>query len=258
MRVLSSFSLSSLLSILAFRVFLTNTSIYVYAHYYIWKETFTPAIPRDAITKRLLSWRMRILLGFENRSTSSTIASSSLRSMRRCSSWNGSPAGILLGPGDKRDRRCHTSSFASVDCPPRCALIPDSSGAFRGNTFVWGPLCGLRREPRARPEAIRTEGGFEFHSPPPFTCPIPHLFVRYFVLRSPPRPHLKSLSFRRVEGAVQRRFDLHRLVRKVDPGFTSFENARATLRRQLYVNPERYFWHASFGYGIWHSENDSR
>lgn len=112
--------------------------------------------------------------------------------------------------------------FANVDCQQRRTLIWDSFGAFHRNTFVWSSLCSLRGMSRnPRQFALKAVSNFTFSS------------STMYPIRS--RPYPKSVSFRRIENAAQRRSDLHRLLGKSwSRLFFLWEHATLFRSRQLY------------------------
>lgn len=209
-------------------------------------HTHLLSIPRDAITKRLLSSRARIFLGFEDCPTASTIGTG-------YSSWNQDRPKAFCREPDERVVAVTVvvvyRSFANVDCPPRRTLIRDSFGAFHRDTFVWGSLCDLRgtlRDPRQfAPKAVSNFTSL-FAS---MKCP------------ARPRSYPKSVSSRRIEGATQRQSDLHRLLGKVDLSFSSFENERhpTAVVDTVLSKQECYFLHkASFDCDIQGPKNKYR
>lgn len=184
-------------------LFLTTCNISIY---YDLKDAHLPALPRDPITKCLLSLR--------------------------------SFSGSLIVRLHRQSRLRHTSIRGETDRPEAFYWDPDvdssssyvvvrerrlpaathvDSRLFRGFSsqhFRLGLFVRFKGN-LAQPKAIRFEGGFEFHPPP-----------RVRSARFTSNPIRNPFSTRRIEGAAQRRPDLHRLLGKVDPGFSFFESER--------------------------------
>jgi hypothetical protein len=130
-------------------------------------------------------------------------------------------------------------SFASVDCPPRRALI---RRAFVRDTFARGALCAVLRR------TARTTRGNSHRrrlriSPAALSLSLSLSPPRHSLPASPAIPRSKSVSSGRIQAAAQRRFDPHRSPGKVDPGFTPFERARDTpgVANPVRGKPECYF-----------------
>ena len=173
-------------------------------YYDLKKDVHLPTVSRDAITKRLLSSKAEILFEFVDRSTAS-----------QSRLWHTS----IWGETDRlkvfyRDPEVDSSSssYVNVDCPPPTHVDSRLFRGFSSQHFRLGLFVRFKGN-LAQPKAIRSERWFRISSP---SMKRPALL----------QPNPKSVSSRRIEGASQRRPDLHRLPGKVDPGFSSFESER--------------------------------